>query len=112
METEMNGIGLYETMCEISGRMVQAARTNDWDQLVALEQDVAHLRDALNSCTDRSSLSVPLTPEQRKRKLQLILRILADDAEVRRHTAPWMESVKRFLGAGSRSRNVRQAYGL
>jgi flagellar protein FliT len=108
----MDGIGLYETMCEISGRMVQAARDSDWNQLVALEQDVAHLRDTLAHTTPRDNVRATLTAEQRARKLQLIHRILADDAEVRRHTEPWMESVRRFLGTGTRSRNVRQAYGL
>lgn len=109
---EMDGIGLYETMSEISARMVQAARNSDWNQLVALEQDVAHLRDTLTQPGGRDRPAAVLTPEQRARKLQLIHRILADDAEVRRHTEPWMDSVRRFLGAGTRSRNVRQAYGL
>lgn len=105
---DMNGLSLYETMREISARMVRAAQDNDWDQLVALEQDVAHLRDTLNYSEARTVL----TPEERARKLQLIRDILADDAAVRCHTEPWMTSVRKFLGAGVRSRSVRQAYGL
>lgn len=105
----MNALNLYETMSDISGRMAEAARNNDWERLVALEQDVAHMRDNL---AVSENLPPPLTPDERTRKLQLIRRILADDAEVRRYTEPWMESAKKFLGAGVRERSLRQAYGL
>jgi flagellar protein FliT len=107
---ETNGLSLYETMSDISAQMARAAQDNDWERLVALEQDVAHLRETLVRTPAGSA--VPLTPEQRARKLQLIHCILDHDAEVRRHTEPWMESVRRYLGAGVRSRSVRQAYGL
>ena len=105
-DTTMNPLTLYETMSEISARMVDAARANDWDRLVALEQDVAHLRDTLALEDRRPALSA----EQRERKVRLIRRILADDAEVRRHTEPWMDSVRKMLGRGARERSVRQAY--
>lgn len=105
----MNTLILYETMSDISGRMAEAARNNDWERLVALEQDVAHMRDNLIVSEHRPPL---LSPEERARKYQLISRILADDAEVRRHTQPWMEGAKKFLGAGVRERSLRQAYGL
>ncbi|MBZ0127186.1 MAG: flagellar protein FliT, partial [Rhodocyclaceae bacterium] len=48
---------------------------------------------------------------EKTRKRDLIHRILADDAEVRRHTQPWMEQVKQFLGGSARERSVRRAYG-
>lgn len=105
----MNTLILYETMSDISGRMAEAARNNDWERLVALEQDVAHMRDNLIVSEHRPP---QLSPEERARKYQLISRILADDAEVRRHTQPWMEGAKKFLGAGVRERSLRQAYGL
>lgn len=108
---ETDALMLYETMSQLSAQMARAAQQNDWDRLVALEQDVAHLRDALPPLAAGGRAVVPLSPEQRERKLQLIRRILADDAEVRRHTEPWMDSVRRFLGAGVRERCVRQAYG-
>ncbi len=90
----MNIIGMYETMGEISGRMVEAAQANDWDRLVDLEKNVARLRDSLQ-LEDRSPLS--LTEEERGRKLHLIHRILDADVEIRRHTEPWMAPVRQFL---------------
>ena len=106
----MSALRLYETMSDVSTRMVEAARANDWDRLTALEQDVARLRDVL-AANDPRSAPAPLSPEERARKVQLIHRILADDAEVRSYTEPWMNCVSKYLGAGARSRNVRQAYG-
>ena len=107
----MSALRLYETMCDVSTRMVEAARANDWDRLTTLEQDVAALRDTL-AVNDLQGAPAPLSPEERTRKVQLIRRILADDAEVRSYTEPWMNNVRKYLGAGARSRSVRQAYGL
>lgn len=90
----MNVIGMYETMGEISDRMVEAAQTNDWDRLVDLEKNVARLRDSLQ-VEDRSPFA--LTDEERSRKLRLIHHILEADAEIRRHTEPWMTPVRQFL---------------
>lgn len=103
----MSGLTLYETMSDISAQMVEAAQANDWEQLIVLEHRVAGMRDALlveNRASD-------LTTQERERKAALIQRILADDAEVRRHTEPWMEQVRRFLGAAAQGRIVRGAYG-
>ncbi|MBI4754648.1 MAG: flagellar protein FliT [Betaproteobacteria bacterium] len=90
----MSAIVMYETMRSISARMVEAARSNDWERLVELERDVASLRDDLVRRATREALS----PDEHARKVQLIHRILADDAEVRRHTEPWMEALSPFLG--------------
>ncbi len=100
-------IEIYEQMSALSTRMVEAARANDWDQLIDLEQSVVSLRQSLMSDTDNT---VP-TPQEATKKRNLIQRILQDDAEVRRHTEPWMEEVRRFLTGDARKRQVDQAYG-
>lgn len=102
----MNTLALYESMSAISAQMVEAANACDWDRLVALEQDCAGLARHLEA----SGEPIRLSDAERTQKKALILRILADDAEVRRHTEPWMEQVKQFLGGGVRERNVRRAY--
>lgn len=98
---------MYETMGTISAQMVEAAAACDWDRLVALEKDCAGLAHHLES-NDKAQ---PLAGEERERKAALIRQILANDAEVRRHTEPWMEQVRQYLGGGARERNVRRAYG-
>lgn len=100
-------IEIYEQMSQLSTRMVEAARSNDWEKLIDLEQAVAALRESLMRDADNS---LP-TRQETEKKRDLIQRILQDDAEVRRHTEPWMEQVRRFLTGDVRKRQVDQAYG-
>ena len=103
----MSTLALYESMSAISAQMVEAASACDWERLVALEKDCAGLPRHL----EPNGEPIPLSDAEKTRKIALIHRILADDAEVRRHTQPWMEQVKRFLGDGARERTMRRAYG-
>ena len=96
---------LYEEICALSERMVGAAQRGEWDELVDLEQRVASLRDTLLHAEDDTQ-----SPSDASRKRVLIQRILDDDAEVRRHTEPWMEQVRKFLGTGAQTRRVNEAY--
>ena len=89
-------IELYEEMSLLSSRMAAAARASDWEHLIELEHRIRGLRDALLAIADDGSeAAVDLA-----RKHNLIQRILEDDAEVRRHTEPWMERILYFLGDG------------
>ncbi len=97
-------IELYEELSFLSARMVEAARANDWESLVELERDISGLRGTLAALGDNNALATDLT-----RKLSLIQRILEDDAEVRRHTEPWMERLRQFLGDQARRGEVRQS---
>lgn len=99
-------IEIYEEMTTLSASMVVAARSNDWDRLIGLERSVTELRARLND-EDNNRLNQP----DRERKAALIQRILADDAEIRRHTEPWMEQVRQFLGGARKKRQVEMAYG-
>ena len=99
-------IELYEEIGALSGRMVAAAQAHDWDALIDLERSVAALRDTLMT-SDESSGSILDTD----RKRFLIQQILQHDAEVRRHTEPWMEQVRQYLGTANRRQRVQNAYG-
>lgn len=98
-------IQLYEEMSRLSSRMAAAARASDWEQLIELERDIRSLRDTLLALADEGSeASTDLA-----RKHGLIQRILEDDAEVRRHTEPWMERILYFLGEGPSGRELQRA---
>jgi len=99
-------IELYEEMSLLSSRMVDAARAGAWDSLIELERGVSGLRKTLMATPEDGD--TPATDLGRKRSL--IQRILEDDAEIRRHTEPWMEHVRQFLGDGVRRRDVQKAY--
>lgn len=100
-------IDTYKEICTLSAQMVEAARANDWDRLVDLERNVATLRDGLIGEEDNMALSL----QELDLKHGLIQRILDDDAEIRRHTEPWMEQVRRFLGGRSTRDRVERTYG-
>jgi flagellar protein FliT len=98
-------IELYEEIGTLSSRMVAAAQSHDWDSLIELERNVAALRDTLMTADDT------IVAIDTERKRVLIQQILKDDAEVRRHTEPWMEHVRQFLGTANRRQQVQRAYG-
>lgn len=100
-------IEIYQEMSALSARMVEAAQAQDWERLVVLEKSVAALRQLLMSDDDNAGLS----PDEQGVKAALIRRILDDDAEVRRHTEPWMEQVRQFLGGTAKRRRVEKTYG-
>lgn len=104
-------LDIYETMSKLSGLMVEAAQSNDWDRLSGLEHQVAALRDRL--VTQDSVSALPLSDESvRARKIALIRKMLADDREIRRHTEPWMDAVRLLLAGASKQRAVKAAYGV
>ncbi len=103
----MSALALYESMSALSGQMAEAAGACDWDRLAALEKDCAGLARRLEGGVE----PIALSDGEKARKRELILKILDDDAEVRRHTEPWLEQVRQFLGSGARERSVRRAYG-
>ncbi|MEC5388133.1 flagellar protein FliT [Uliginosibacterium sp. H3] len=100
----------YEAMCRLTGQMAEAARGNDWDLLGSLEREVATIREYLRA-EDASDMAMDLSEAERERKRELILRMLADDREIRRHTEPWMASVRALLAGSAAERSVRKAYG-
>lgn len=99
-------IELYEEMRLLSSRMAEAARAGDWDKLIDLERGVTRLRNTLMATPDDGDAA----DTDLARKRSLIQRILEDDAEIRRHTEPWMEHVCQFLGDSTRRREVEKAY--
>lgn len=104
-------IDVYETMSALSGRMVQAARANDWDRLSALEKELGALRNRLMADTPLAGTPW-LDAPTRARKLALVHKILADDREIRSHTEPWMEAVKKLFASNSQQRAIHSAYGI
>lgn len=96
-----SSISLYEEMNALSSRMAAAARIQDWETLKLLARSVTVLREALPQ-TD--SQDAQLSETELQQKAMLIQRILDDDAEIRRHTEPWMERICDFLNVPPRRR--------
>jgi flagellar protein FliT len=96
---------LYENMHRLSSRMAEVARARDWEELSELERRVNDLRAGLQASTDNPCSDIDLAHKHR-----LIRRSLDDDAEVRRHTEPWMDQLGQLLGDSARRREILKAY--
>lgn len=99
-------IAAYESILAFTGQMLDAARNDDWDRLVALEKDCKRLVDELIE----ENHGEPLSSRFQQRKAEIIRKVLADDAEIRSITEPWMAQLQNFLGSAGRERKLSQAY--
>lgn len=99
-------ITVYEDVLAVTEQMLQAARHGDWGQLVALEKRCKCLIENLMAAEPREPLSSPL----QQRKIEIIKKVLADDARIRDITEPWMKRVHCILNTASHERKLQQAY--
>jgi flagellar protein FliT len=106
----MNGeqvISLYETVSAITGQMLQAAQSRDWENLAALESDCA---SHIQYLKDGEPVT-PLTGAIRARKVAIIHQILAHDRQIRDLVTPWMAELASLINSTGASRKLSAAYG-
>lgn len=98
---------VYETVADLTGQMLAAAGSNDWDQLVLLEKQ----------CSDEVSIlranegGLSLSGQARQRKVELIRKVLADDRRIRDLTMPWMAHLSKLIKNNGTQRRLANAYG-
>ncbi|PIF09507.1 flagellar protein FliT [Janthinobacterium sp. 13] len=96
--TSNDVLSMYENIAGMTNKMVVAARSSDWNDLDALE----------NQCASAAStVMTGKVPAQagasRLRKIDLLKQILANDREIRTITEPWMTQLPNAM-QGSRAR--------
>lgn len=93
----------YELIAQITNRMVNQARTNQWSEVLELShsyiQAVEHLKQ-INQLSDSERLA----------RRDLLTRILQDDAEIRQLATPELQRLGHLLGDTKRQQNVVRAY--
>jgi flagellar protein FliT len=99
-------LACYESIAAKSGVMLEAARSSDWDGLVAAERECAALVARLRAIGPPPELSAG----ERARQRALVHAVLANDAEIRRLTQPWVEQVERLLAGTAMLRRAQQSY--
>lgn len=112
-------IALYESVADITSKMLAAARNSDWDSLCTLEKDCAsqvRLLESVESAAtaenaEKDAPSTDLADATRLRKRTLIEQILADDREIRHLTESWMAQLSSLLNRGRVERQLLMAYG-
>lgn len=96
----------YEHLSSLTGQMREAAAQGEWDHLVELEQQCGQ-RVASMKAQDANT---PLDEDTRLRKVALIRKILADDAEIRSQTEPWMAQLQRIMQSARQESRLLDAY--
>lgn len=79
-------IDYYKAIENSSARMLEAAKAEDWEQVVRYEGACAVLIEQLRARAN----SEPLAPEQRVEKTRIMQRILNNDAQIRYLAEPWL----------------------
>lgn len=97
----------YESLSALTGRMRDAAMQGNWDVLVSLEQQCSQQVAAMKSLDSGTALD----ESSRQRKIQLIKKILADDAEIRNRTESWMGQLQRIMQSNRQEQRLQRAYG-
>jgi len=77
-------LATYENIAGLTSKMVVAAQASDWTSLDSMEKQCAAASVALMGG------AAPSEGEARKRKIELLKQILANDRAIRDVTEPWM----------------------
>jgi len=83
----------YKAIENASQKMLAAAQTENWDQVVRLEGACAVLIAQLRA----KSRTDQLAPGERKEKAQIMQRILRTDAEIRCLAEPWLNDLAQLM---------------
>lgn len=79
-------IDYYKAIEDSSRKMLEAAKAEDWDEVVRFERACAVLIGQLRE----KARSEELLPEQRSEKSKIMQRILHNDAQIRYLAEPWL----------------------
>lgn len=82
----------YEAIAEASCGMLAAAHAGDWREVACQEARCCGLIATL-----KASAGAALSAADGARRMQLLLQILADDAQIRDHAEPWLESFTPYI---------------
>ncbi len=107
IEAERHIVERYERMADASHRMLVAARDEDWDRVCAIEKECVALVDELSKMGDL----VPKDPALREQKLDLMKRLLDNDAELRLLSQPWLKKLDAMLRSPQTALRLGRAYG-
>ena len=105
--TSRDVIQTYEAILEVTARMLEAARNSEWELLVEREQECRMLVDKLMA----AHAGIELDDDARKRKSEIIRKVLSDDAAIRDLTQPWMARLQHMMASAGRERQLHAAYG-
>lgn len=97
----------YELLSALTGQMREAAVRGEWEQLISIEHECSKLVASMKQV----DAEVKLNESEHQRKIQLINKILADDAEIRVTTQLWMNQLQLLMKSNAQEQRLLNAYG-
>ncbi len=101
-------LSTYETLSELTGTMLNAARLNEWDHLAELEQ---RCQCYVGNLMQAQAASVQMNANEQRTKIAIIRTILQNDAEIRALTEPRLHELQQRLQLSRTGQRSVQAYG-
>lgn len=98
-------LAMFQSISLLTGEMANCAQAGEWERLAVLEQRCAAVVAQLSTAQP-----VRLTADMHRQKIELIHKILADDAQIRAYTEPWMKNIQALLGSAGMARRLHKAY--
>jgi len=99
-------LSTYESLSELTGTMLNAAREGEWDHLAALEQRCQGYVGSL-----MQAAPVPLSENEQRAKVSIIRAILQNDAKIRAFTEPRLHELQQRLSSTRTGQRSVAAYG-
>jgi flagellar protein FliT len=99
-------LATYESLSELTGTMLNAAREGEWDNLASLEQRCQGYVGSLMQATP-----VPLNEHEQRTKVAIIRTILQNDAKIRALTEPRLHELQQRLSMTRTGQRSIEAYG-
>lgn len=96
----------YEEIAVASQKMLAAAQAADWDGLIAAEMVCANLINKVSTLSKAAQIS----EAGNQRRMQIIHRVLADDAQIRNLVEPRLLTLEGFLHGRANEKRVQHAY--
>ncbi len=98
---------LYRRMLTISGDMLQAANEEEWDKLIALEQERSGVVETLQSAPNL----VPDAEGEREVLVGLIQEIQKCDDKIKPMIVSWMAELKSMFESTGNELKLEKQYG-
>lgn len=99
-------INTYEEILITTNKMLVAAQNSEWEELIGLEKECKSLTNKLVANNSGNMLS----NELQQKKIEIIHQVLANDAQIRLITEPWMKQLQNMLNTAKHENNLQQAY--
>jgi flagellar protein FliT len=106
MSPKAEYIARYEAIAAVSGRMLAAARGEEWQALGGLQEEYLRLVDSLKE----AGQDIALDESERGRKYALIRQILADDAAIRDLASPDVARLSALFETGRSTKVLKDLY--